>query len=291
MNVDPLDISGLDEHTPTRVTALRHQVDLLNRQLERMLENRLLQERMKQELSLAAQVQGFLIPDSLPVNEHLSMAAIYVPHHDVGGDYYDVVEMRPGQWLFCVADVAGKGVSAALLMSHLQASVRALVRAYTDMPALLTDINELLSHATRSERFVTLFTGILDEQTGELQYVCAGHIPALLLRNGQIQSLNRGTTLLGMFQPLPFLEVGECRLCPGDVLLTCTDGVLEGQNQRQEPFGQDRLVNLLKELPELSTESVNATVLDRLIAHRGGWNFADDLTVLTIHYLGGVKPG
>ena len=187
MNVDPLDISKIGDYTPTRVTALRQQVDLLNRQLERMLENRLVQERMKQELSLASQVQGFLIPDRLPNTSRLSMSAIYVPHHDVGGDYYDVVEMSPGKWLFCVADVAGKGVSAALLMAHLQASIRALARAYTDLSSLVVNVNELLGYATRSERFVTLFMGTLDEQMGDVEYICAGHIPAIRFRQGRYE--------------------------------------------------------------------------------------------------------
>ncbi|MBM3918136.1 MAG: PP2C family protein-serine/threonine phosphatase [Sphingomonadales bacterium] len=287
MNVDPLDVSKIGDYTPTRVTALRHQVDLLNRQLERMLENRLVQERMKQELSLAAQVQGFLIPDSLPNSPSLSMSAIYVPHHDVGGDYYDVVEMGRGKWLYCVADVAGKGVSAALLMAHLQASIRALLHAYTDLPTLVTNVNDLLGHATRSERFVTLFMGTLDEESGALQYVCAGHIPAVLYRNGVLQTLNKGTTLLGMFQPLPFMELGTCVLEPGDLLLICTDGVVEGQNEKQEPFGMDRLVGTICETPELSPDLVNSAVLGRLIAHRGGWNFVDDVTLLTIRYSGG----
>ncbi|MBM3410776.1 MAG: PP2C family protein-serine/threonine phosphatase [Bacteroidetes bacterium] len=287
MNVDPLDVSKLGDYTPTRVTALRHQVEILNRQLERMLENRLVQERMKQELSLASQVQGFLIPDQLPNTASLSMSAIYVPHHDVGGDYYDVVEMAPGKWLFCVADVAGKGVSAALLMAHLQASMRALARAYTDLNNLVRDINELLGHATRSERFVTLFLGTLDERSGELAYVCAGHIPAIRFGAGRHEYLDQGTTLLGMFQPLPFMELGRCVLEPGDVLMICTDGVVEAQGDRKEPFGLDRLLERMDETTDLSPDVLNSRLLDRLIAHRGGWNFADDLTLLTIRYTGG----
>ena len=288
MNVDPLDISKIGDYTPTRVTALRQQVDLLNRQLERMLENRLVQERMKQELSLASQVQGFLIPDRLPNTSRLSMSAIYVPHHDVGGDYYDVVEMSPGKWLFCVADVAGKGVSAALLMAHLQASIRALARAYTDLSSLVVNVNELLGYATRSERFVTLFMGTLDEQMGDVEYICAGHIPAIRFRQGHYEYLDQGTTLLGMFQPLPFLQLGRCVLAPDDVLLVCTDGVVEAQGDRKEPFGLDRLVGCMEETTDLSPDVLNSSLLDRLIAHRGGWNFADDLTLLTIRYTGGA---
>lgn len=288
MNVDPLDLSKLGDHTPTRVTALRHQVELLNRQLERMLENRLEQERMKQELSLASQVQGFLIPDRLPNTPNLSMSAIYVPHHDVGGDYYDVLEMSPGKYLFCVADVSGKGVSAALLMAHLQASIRALARSFTNLHELVVNVNELLVHATRSERFVTLFMGTLDEETGLLEYVCAGHIPALRFNHGACEYLDKGTTLLGMFQPLPFMEQGLCVLEPGDLLMICTDGVVEAQNERKEPFGVDRLAGSLGNTSDLSPDVVNSNILDLLIAHRGGWNFADDLTLLTIHHTRGL---
>jgi sigma-B regulation protein RsbU (phosphoserine phosphatase) len=291
MNVDPLDVSKLGEHTPTRITALRHQIELLNRQLERMLENRLVQERMKQELSLASQVQGFLIPDSLPNTSNISMSAIYVPHHDVGGDYYDVVEMAPGKWLFCVADVAGKGVSAALLMAHLQASIRALVRSYKDLQTLVVNVNELLGHATRSERFVTLFIGTLDEQSGALEYVCAGHIPAIRHHNGVSTYLKQGTTLLGMFQPLPFMELGSCILESGDVLMICTDGVVEGQDERKEPFGMNRLVGSVSDAMDLSPDVLNTCLLDRLISHRGGWNFADDLTLLIIRYSAGKGAG
>jgi len=291
MKVDPLDVSKFGEHTPTRITALRHQIELLNRQLERMLENRLVQERMKQELSLASQVQGFLIPDSLPNTPNISMSAIYVPHHDVGGDYYDVVEMEPGRWLFCVADVAGKGVSAALLMAHLQASIRALARSYKDLPTLVNNINELLGYATRSERFVTLFIGILDDRTGALEYICAGHLPGIRLHKGVCEYLNQGTTLLGMFQPLPFMELGTCILESGDVLMICTDGVVEGQNERNEPFGMDRLVTSVTNSRDLSPDVLNTSLLDRLILHRGGWNFADDLTLLTIRYTAGKAAG
>lgn len=252
----------------------------------KLFQQQIHQQKIQQELSLAAQMQGLLIPDKLPHDEHLEMSAVYLPHRDVGGDYYDVVKFDSGELVFCVADVSGKGIPAALLMSNFQAVLRALIHFHPNLRKLVAELNKSVLNITKGDKFITLFIGKLDPRTGILKYINAGHVPPFLLRASELTELKEGTTILGMFDELPFLHVGKLQLEPGDVLLAYTDGVTEVSNYRGRAFDMKQVGGLLAPQKEESLHSANKRFLEALIKFKGDRNFADDLTVLSLRYQG-----
>ncbi|MDP2188873.1 MAG: PP2C family protein-serine/threonine phosphatase [Sphingobacteriaceae bacterium] len=252
----------------------------------KLFQQQIQQQKIQQELSLAAQMQGLLIPDKLPHDAQIEMSAVYLPHRDVGGDYYDVVKFESGELVFCVADVSGKGIPAALLMSNFQANLRALIHFHPNLRKLVAALNKAVLNITKGDKFITLFIGKLDPRTGLLKYINAGHVPPFLLRAGELTELKEGTTILGMFEELPFLQVGKLHLLPGDVLLTHTDGVSEVSDYRGRAFDMQQLGGALAPNKEESLQTANKRLLEALIKFKGDRNFADDLTVLSLRYLG-----
>jgi phosphoserine phosphatase RsbU/P len=252
----------------------------------KLFQQQIQQQKIQQELSLAAQMQGLLIPDKLPHDAQLEMSAVYLPHRDVGGDYYDVVKFESGELVFCVADVSGKGIPAALLMSNFQAVLRALIHFHPNLRKLVAELNKSVLNITKGDKFITLFIGKLDPRNGLLKYINAGHVPPFLLRAGEVTELKEGTTILGMFDELPFLHVGKVQLEPGDVLFTYTDGVTEVSDYRGRAFDMKQLGGLLAPQKEESLHSANKRFLEALIKFKGDRNFADDLTVLSLRYQG-----
>lgn len=252
----------------------------------KLFQQQIKQEKIQQELSLAAQMQGLLIPDKLPHDTDLEMSAVYLPHRDVGGDYYDVVKFDSGELVFCVADVSGKGIPAAILMSNFQANLRALIHFHPNLRNLVAELNTAVLNITKGDKFITLFIGKLDPRTGLLKYINAGHVPPFLLRSGELTELKEGATILGMFDELPFLHVGKLQLEPGDVLLTYTDGVTEVSDYRGRAFDMKQVGGVLAPQPEESLHTANKRFLEALIKFKGDRNFADDLTVLSLRYWG-----
>ncbi len=251
-----------------------------------LFQQQMQQQKMQQELALAAQMQGLLIPDKLPHNAHVEMAAIYLPHRDVGGDYYDVVTLPTEELVFCVADVSGKGIPAALLMSNFQANLRALINYHPNLRSLVAELNKAVLNITKGDKFITMFIGKLDEKTGLLKYISCGHVPPLLIRNHEVKELKEGTTILGMFDALPFLHVGKIHLEPGDLLLAFTDGVSEVSDYRGRGFGTAQIQQIAAENQSGSLRDLQKRLLEQLIKFKGDRNFADDLTLLGLRYLG-----
>lgn len=254
-----------------------------NRKLQ---EHQLHQEKIRNELALAAQMQGMLIPNNseLPASGGVELKAIYLPHRDVGGDYYDVVPVNENELVFCVADVSGKGVPAALLMSNFQANLRALLRFHPTLPELVQELNKAVLSITQGEKFITLFIAKLDRQTGLLKYISAGHVPPLLYSQGQITELKTGTTILGMFPELPFLNFGKAQLQPGDTLVAFTDGASELTNYRGQALGSEGLARIIENNAGLSVEALNDTIMAELLAFKGQQEFDDDVTVLSLRF-------
>jgi len=254
-----------------------------NRKLQ---EHQLQQQKIKNELALAAQMQNMLIPQSsdLPNGDGVEMAATYLPHRDVGGDYYDVVAVNEPELVFCVADVSGKGVPAALLMSNFQANLRALIRFHPSLPELVQELNKAVLSITQGEKFITLFIAKLNRKSGLLEYISCGHIPPLLYSRGQISELKLGTTILGMFPELPFLNPGKVQLHTGDTLVAFTDGASELSNYRGLAYGSEGIAEQLIKRSQLKLADWNAQLLEDLNAFKGPQEFDDDVTVLSLRF-------
>ncbi|MBL7964575.1 MAG: SpoIIE family protein phosphatase [Flavobacteriales bacterium] len=249
---------------------------------KRLLRQALQQERDRRELELAAEMQSMLIPTDLPRDERIEAAAWYLPHRQVGGDYYDLIVTTPDERVIAIADVSGKGMAAALLMSNFQATLRALLQ-YTEEPLdeLVHDLNDKVFVNARGERFVTLFLGRLDLRTGLMRYVNAGHNAPLLHHGGKVQELTTGCIGLGMLEKLPFLQVGEVTLPRGSTLLCYTDGLVEQEDSREEPFGTQPLRKALTEFSLAGAEALNSAIIGAFEAHRAGLPYLDDIALLT----------
>jgi len=243
------------------------------------------QEVLRKELELAAQMQSTLFPEKLPDNEITEMAAVYLPHHDIGGDYYDYIELPDGQLMFCVGDISGKGVAAALLMSNFQANLRLLSRTMTDLTTFIEVLNDLVNKITRGEKFITLFLGIYHPQTRILKYVNAGHNPSLLYQDDGITELADGCTLLGMFEDLPRITVGEITLKKNALLINYTDGLTDFENEKKEYYGLDRLHEFIRKHHVLSAEKFNKKLIEEVKEFKGaGGVLSDDITLLTCRF-------
>ncbi len=166
---------------------------------KRLFKKQLVQQAYKKEMDLARQMQKLLIPAKLPQTENVKMSAVYLPHTEVGGDYYDFVELNEGKITFCIADVSGKGVPAALLMSNFQATLRTLAQQNYTTEKLIKALNARMCEVTQNESFITLFYAKYNAVSKKLLYVNAGHVPPFLCNSKGIQPLTDCTTLLGMF--------------------------------------------------------------------------------------------
>ena len=202
-------------------------------------------ERMERELELAAAIQRQILPRDLPEVPGLQIAAKNVPTRQVGGDYFDLFPLSRGRLGFVVADVSGKGIPAALLVSTVHAAVHLQIDEAPTIADLVGRIDRHLQRYAATRKFLTCFFGVIEPDTGTLRYVSAGHNPALLRRaDGRIEQLGATGVPLGMFPKAQWKEL-ETRLGPGDLLCVYTDGVTEALDANEEEFGMGRLSELL----------------------------------------------
>ncbi|MDA7502063.1 serine/threonine-protein phosphatase [Chitinophagales bacterium] len=236
---------------------------------------------LEKEMATAKDVQQMLIPKKLAGAEHLDMAAIYRPHHSIGGDYYDVIEIDDDHLLFCMADVSGKGISAALIMANFQAMLRVLSKEKSSLTELVHILNKGMFDITSGERFITVFLGIYNKNDGSIRYINAGHPPAVLVKeDGHIKELTKGCTILGAFPKLKHIEEGEATLSKNSMFIVYTDGLTELTNESEVQFEQEGLYDFLREQKKLDAN----IVLDELIAcvnkYKGSLDYSDDISVL-----------
>ena len=205
------------------------------------------ERRVAQEFAIATQVQSRLFPQSLPQLKSLEYAGACIPARAVGGDYYDFLSLSPDRLGFVIADVAGKGIAAALLMANLQANLRSQFALALEQPQrLLQKVNRLFCDNTPDGAFATLFFADYDDSSGFLRYVNCGHLCALLLRrDDSIDRLESTSTVLGLFKTWE-CAIGESHLHPGDLLALYTDGVTESMDHADEEFGEARLIDSLR---------------------------------------------
>lgn len=236
----------------------------------RLTERVVEQETLRRDIALASDVQRRLLPDAPPRVEGAEFAATTVPARRIGGDYYDFVDLGDRGIGIALADVSGKGVAAALIMSVVQASLRIISSERDVTPTrLVARMNEFVYRSTPGSKYATFFYAELDPQRRRLRYVNAGHNPPYLLRAGQpattdsaalaMEELSVGGTVVGMFPEMGYDEA-TVDLHPGDVLLAFTDGVPEAHNPENEEFGEDRLRQLLRDTAHLAGEQISARI-------------------------------
>ena len=248
---------------------------------KRLFKRQLEQERLKRELELAREMQHMLIPSDLPKGAQFEMASIYKPHMGVGGDYFDFMEFEDGTIAFCIADISGKGVAAALLMANFQASFHSLIHQRSDLAEFVRKLNESLYRITNGEKFLTFFIGEFDPKSRSLTYVNAGHNPPILVMQKAIHQLSKGCTILGSFVQLPEIEVGQLDVTDEATLVMFTDGLTDIRNEQGDYFDEQLLNQFAVEHELQSPEVFNEKLLAHIDQFKGGQNYPDDFTVLT----------
>lgn len=255
-------------------------------QNRRMARQRLVEEAIRNEVKIAREVQTMLFPKSLPNDEAVAMHASYLPHSSIGGDYYDYLRIDDEQFLFCVADVSGKGIPASLLMSNFQAGLRTILRQTADLLTVVTELNYLIYTNAIAEKFITAFFAIYNRRTRELHYVNAGHnAPVLLHENDTVQLLTEGSTMLGIFEELPFIAVTTVPIPKKSLVLCYTDGLTEVFNTNEDEYGLENTIKFLQNYRYLSLPKLHEELLAEIKDHnQGGTGFHDDITLLSCRF-------
>jgi serine phosphatase RsbU (regulator of sigma subunit)/predicted enzyme related to lactoylglutathione lyase len=258
--------------------------DEVSRELEaqrRAVAERLESERRAaQELEIAKQVQARLFPQSLPPRKSLEYAGICIQARQVGGDYYDFLNLGQERLGLVIGDVAGKGIAAALLMANLQATLRSQCAIALDQPQrFLRSVNQLFYENTADGAYATLFFAEYDEGMRRLRYANCGHLSALLLRrDNNLERLDSTCTVLGLFEEWE-CSIEDRELFSGDTLALYTDGITESCNAAGEEFGEQRLIEALRQHRDLSSQALLASIVDEVRRFSPGEQH-DDITLI-----------
>jgi sigma-B regulation protein RsbU (phosphoserine phosphatase) len=239
-------------------------------------------------MELASRMQTMLIPEKekLPSNEHIRIKAFYHPHFEVGGDYYDVIQLSRDEVGICIADVSGKGISAAILMSNFQANVRALFTADKSLTDTLHKLNSSVMNSAKGEKFITFFIARYDYRKRELSYVNAGHNPPLLFEPGskKLTPLTSGCVGMGMLDELPFVNEDLVRMDEPAKLFCYTDGLVEVIQDSGVEFGTE---NLEKELTNnLPLEENIQSIIEKQKILEGSAAIFDDISIIGAQFPG-----
>lgn len=239
-----------------------HAVEAQRRAIAEKLEA---ERRAAQELEIAKQVQSRLFPRTSPPLKTLEYAGVCHQARQVGGDYYDFLDLGGGRVALVIGDISGKGIAAALLMANLQANVRSQCAIAVDQPQrLLGSVNQLFCENITDGSFATLFFAEYDDATRRVRYANCGHLRGLLVRGDtSVERLDSTATILGAFKKWE-CEIAKTQLMPGDTLALYTDGITESFNAAGEEFGEERLINALFRHKDSTPESMLAAVVDEV---------------------------
>ncbi len=248
---------------------------------KKLFRERLETERFKREMELAVEVQNMLIPLGLHQETSVDIGAKYLPHQNIGGDYFDFIRLNEDEFLWCIADVSGKGMSAALLMANFQASLHAWATVEDNLTNIIKRLNNKVIENTKGEKFITLFLAKYNEKTRKLNYINAGHNPTILYTNGEASMLKLGTTMIGAFEELPFINEGELFIGQDSLVFNYTDGLLDFEPSGAKEWNEGLLVDFLSEHNNLSPDRFYQTLMDHLNLVVKGKPI-DDITLLTL---------
>ncbi len=252
---------------------------------KKLVKKQIEQEAFRKELEIASDVQQFLFPTKLPNTARLQIEASYLPHDVVGGDYYDYIPINKNQFLICVADVSGKGIPAALMMSNFQASLRTLVRQTPNLTEIVEALNFQVLDNAKGEKFITAFLAIYDINLRTLVYVNAGHnAPILWDQKNGISLLQDGSTVLGAVYPLPFVNEGFIDDLQSFLLFCYTDGLIETLNEKDAEFGAETLTSYFEKNHNKDLKTIHQDIIVDLDTFKGRNAYRDDITMLSCRF-------
>jgi serine phosphatase RsbU (regulator of sigma subunit) len=259
--------------------------------VQTLVKERVKKERLERELEIAKEVQEQLFPKSAPKMQNMDITGLCLPARIVSGDYYDFLQLDSRKIGMALGDICGKGISAALLMANLQATLRSNVslRSHCDEPGdhaianLVTILNQQIFNFTSANKFASFFYSVYDEEESSLTYCNAGHNPPLYFNSRGVRRLTTGGTVVGIFQEAVF-EQETIAIEPGDVFLAYTDGIIECVNEYGEEFGERRLIDLVQAKYDLSAQNLQKAIVDEVL----GWAYEeerdDDMTIIVARF-------
>lgn len=263
--------------------SLRTQIALGRRRRQKRrlkAERQIVNYKLQQEMTESQEIQEALLPKDLPHIEGIEMAVAWQPARAVGGDYFDVLKFDDRYSAICIADAAGKGMPAALLMSNAQAALKSFAAPGVAAHELCAQMNRVMCHNMVPYKFISCVYGLLDTQTRTLSYVNAGHCPPMLVRRGTCMRLKEGGPVLGVFADQSY-QPGEIELNSGDCLLFFTDGVTEARDASGDEFGEERLQELLTLGGEFSARELRDLIMAAVGEFSDG-PVQDDATLMVL---------
>lgn len=272
-----IQVQGRDQ-----LAALATSFNSMTENLERLFYVEKEKERLQSELEIAREVQNQLFPKNAPTLRTMEITGVCQPARMVSGDYYDFLCMDNNRVAFALGDVAGKGISAALLMASIQSIMRTQLlesKGIFSTSSAVALLNRQLFASTSPEKYATFFFGVYEENSRILTYTNAGHLPPLLIREGGAISLEVTGTVVGAFPSIKY-EQCELALQPGDMLVAYTDGIAEPENEYGEEFGAERLTEILLRYQSAESSEIITRVLKAVEQWTGGGEQFDDMTIL-----------
>lgn len=277
-----IEVSPIIRHLPFIQTITN--LIVVAQENRRLFESNIEKAALQKELELASRMQNMLIPKHMPERGDLDIFALYKPHQVVGGDYYDFFQVSAHETVFCIADVSGKGISAAMLMSNFQAMMQAMLHHDRNLNNVVTVLNERVVKNAKGEKFVTAFIGIYNHNEHILTYVNCGHLPPIVCNNGSIVELSEGCPVLGAVDKLPHLKVGRQKLSSGDAMVCFTDGICEVEDESKNEFGTGKIKEILVNGLGSSSEILVDKVMNEIQLFKGERDFPDDLALLAVRF-------
>ncbi len=266
-------------------------LNLLAGQIAIALENielykeKIAKQRIEEEISLAREIQQMLLPNHVPQGKNFEISAMNIPSKEVGGDYYDFIELDDQHIGIAIGDIAGKGIPGALLMSNLQAALRASAWQYRKPELVMNKINNQLAHTTSAEKYATFFYGIFDTKKLTFTFSNAGHnYPIIKMRDGAHCFLSEGGLVIGVQPDFPY-KSSQVKLSPGDTIVFYTDGITEAMNVNVEEFGEKKLIDIILHNPFHTAEELRNLIYEEMIRFTRGTPQYDDLTLIVLRIL------
>jgi sigma-B regulation protein RsbU (phosphoserine phosphatase) len=283
-----------------QLAALGDSFNSMTQSVSTLIEEQRQRQRLENELSIAHEVQQQLFPHALPELPGIELEAVCRPARVVSGDYYDFIRITPTHLAIALADISGKGISAALLMASLQAALRSDVLRYREgrpdhTPAplntaeIVSHLNRHLFRNTSDERYATLFFGVYDTETRRLNYTNAGHPPPIHISGSRVERLETGGMVVGLFNDVPFAQ-GTVAIEPGGLLIAYSDGLIEPENVYGEEFGTERLIEVAKDDEDASPQLIAAALMRAAEEWSSSPEQADDMTVIVARFPAAREP-
>lgn len=277
---EKLELSAAIKHLPFVQTLTN--IIIVAIENKKLYKDNIQRAQIKKELELAQNMQKLLFPHDFPDSEFLQVAARYLPHQQVGGDYYDFIRLNNHEFIFCIADVSGKGVAAALLMSNIQATLHSLINYTHNLKDLIIEINKRVINNAKHEKFLSIFLGKLNTKSQQLTYINAGHNAPILYYENRFFELIKGTTLLGITDSLPNMNVEIFNYTAEFTIVCYTDGLTDTVNEAGESISVQSLETIISNNDKTKPDFINQAILFYADEFKGEQAFPDDIALLTL---------